>query len=86
MVAGNHAQSQWFKQDPHASRMWTHGGLFQLRSSPPVSFGAERTSYPPSFPVRYLDLMFLVAFLSDSSFCLGFIRDFFESLISGGTL
>ena len=44
--------------------------------SPSMSSGADRTSYPLGFLVWYLNMLFLVVFVSDSPLYLGFLRDF----------
>ena len=83
LAGGNHARElhaspDCFEPDPHASCVWACGGLFRLRP-PPVSSGADKTSSLLGFSVWYLDLQFLVIFVSDIPLCLGFLRDFLIS-------
>ena len=61
--------------------MWEHGGLFPLWPPPSMSFDIEKTSGLLCFSIWYLDLLFLVIFVSDSPLCLGFLRDFFNLYI-----
>ena len=71
-----HLPPHYFRLDPHVSRVWAHGGLFRLWPPPLVSFGANKTFGLLGFSVWYLDLLFLVIFVSDSPLCLGFLRVF----------
>ena len=70
-------------QKPHAwsscaptLHMWARGGLFRLWPPPPISSGADKTSSVLGFSVWYLDLLFLVIFVSNNPLCLGFLQDF----------
>ena len=67
-----------FGPDPHALRVWAHGGLFRLWPPPLVLSGVDKTSDLLGFSIWYLHLLFLVIFVSDSPLCLGFLRDFFN--------